>query len=235
VAEIQKGHAKFGVSWQIYGPQWKRGSNTSHKTHKNPPTIPPVPFQTSVNPIRNHLRAAFKQHNSIKWTNGSLQGKLVMQVATICRGKCPLKTIEPMSPIMGSNIRHITMGQPPMDTVWQFRKDAFNSDSNAQVKRYKLEELEQEKHASDSHIWNSNHYCIYSSRNISMKDSQKCWTSLAKLFFDDAESRLPSSTDNALLPRYCTCHHELESARWVYHNSAHFGVGHCNCLLGNSS
>jgi hypothetical protein len=32
-------------------------------------TIPPLPFQISVNPIRNHLREAFKEQNSIKWTD----------------------------------------------------------------------------------------------------------------------------------------------------------------------
>jgi hypothetical protein len=31
-------------------------------------TSPPLPFQISVNPIRNHLRAAFKEQHSIKWT-----------------------------------------------------------------------------------------------------------------------------------------------------------------------
>jgi hypothetical protein len=32
-------------------------------------TSPTLPFQFSVNPIRNHLRAAFQEQNSIKWTN----------------------------------------------------------------------------------------------------------------------------------------------------------------------
>jgi hypothetical protein len=32
-------------------------------------TSPTLPFQISVNPIRNHLRAAFQEQNSIKWTN----------------------------------------------------------------------------------------------------------------------------------------------------------------------
>jgi hypothetical protein len=30
-------------------------------------TSPPLPFQISVNPISNHLRAAFKEKNPIKW------------------------------------------------------------------------------------------------------------------------------------------------------------------------
>jgi hypothetical protein len=32
-------------------------------------TSPTLPFQISVNPIRKHLRAAFQEQNSIKWTN----------------------------------------------------------------------------------------------------------------------------------------------------------------------
>jgi hypothetical protein len=34
-------------------------------------------------------------------------------------------------------------------------------------------------------------------------DSQKCWTALAKIFLDKAESRIPS-TYTELLPRYLT-------------------------------
>jgi hypothetical protein len=33
------------------------------------PTSPPLQFQISVNPLRNHLQAAFKEQTSIKWTN----------------------------------------------------------------------------------------------------------------------------------------------------------------------
>jgi hypothetical protein len=32
-------------------------------------TSPPLHFQILVNQIRNHLRAAFKEQNSIKWMN----------------------------------------------------------------------------------------------------------------------------------------------------------------------
>jgi hypothetical protein len=38
-------------------------------------TSPPLTFQISVNPIRNHLQAAFEEQNSIKWTN-LLKGRL---------------------------------------------------------------------------------------------------------------------------------------------------------------
>jgi hypothetical protein len=39
-------------------------------------TSPILPFQISVNPIRNHLRAAFQELKSIKWTN-LLKGRIV--------------------------------------------------------------------------------------------------------------------------------------------------------------
>jgi hypothetical protein len=32
--------------------------------------------------------------------------------------------------------------------IWHFRNEAFHGDENTQVKRYKLEELEREKHVS---------------------------------------------------------------------------------------
>jgi hypothetical protein len=39
------------------------------------PTIPTLPFQISVNPIRNHLRVAFQEQHSIKWSN-LLKGRM---------------------------------------------------------------------------------------------------------------------------------------------------------------
>jgi hypothetical protein len=41
----------------------------------NESTSPTLPFQISVNLIRNHLRAAFQEQNSIKWTN-LLKGRM---------------------------------------------------------------------------------------------------------------------------------------------------------------
>jgi hypothetical protein len=38
-------------------------------------TSPTLPFQISVNPIRNHLRESFQEQNSIKWTN-LLKGRM---------------------------------------------------------------------------------------------------------------------------------------------------------------
>jgi hypothetical protein len=96
--------------------------------------------------------------------------------------------------------------------IWQFHNDAFHGYANTQVKRYKLEELEQEKTQLRNrhtelkpilHRFQHKHFESPDTVNNLRCDSQKCWTALAKIFLDEAESRL-SSTDNELLPRYLT-------------------------------
>jgi hypothetical protein len=96
--------------------------------------------------------------------------------------------------------------------IWHFRNDAFHGDANAQVKRYKLEELERVKtHTRKRYIelqpllhrFQKKHFESPDTVNNLRYDSQKCWTALAKLFLDKAASRSPS-TDNELLPRYLT-------------------------------
>ena len=96
--------------------------------------------------------------------------------------------------------------------IWQFRNDAFHGDSNAQVKRYKLEEFEREKSRLRTrhtelqpllHRFQQKHFESPDTVNGLRYDSQKCWTALTKLFIDKVESRLPS-TYNELLPRYLT-------------------------------
>jgi hypothetical protein len=96
--------------------------------------------------------------------------------------------------------------------TWQIRNDAFHGDTNTQVKRYNLEELEREKaRLGDIHTelqpilhrFQQKHFESPNTVNNLRYDSQKCWTALVKIFLDEAESRLPS-TDNELLPRYLT-------------------------------
>jgi hypothetical protein len=41
--------------------------NLSQDTHES--TSPTLPFQISINPIRNQIQAALKEQNSIKWMN----------------------------------------------------------------------------------------------------------------------------------------------------------------------
>jgi hypothetical protein len=49
--------------------------------------------------------------------------------------------------------------------IWHFRNDAFQGDTNTQFKRYKLEELEREKHSSVKDTQNYKQYYITSNRN----------------------------------------------------------------------
>jgi hypothetical protein len=96
--------------------------------------------------------------------------------------------------------------------ILQFHNDAFNADTNAQVKKYKLEESERERTRIRSrhtelkpllHLFQHKHFDSPDTVNGIRFDSQKCWTALAKLFFNEAESRLPS-TYNEIIPRYLT-------------------------------
>jgi hypothetical protein len=96
--------------------------------------------------------------------------------------------------------------------IWHFRNDAFHGDANAQVKRYKLEELEQEKTQTRTryielqsllHQFQQKNFESPDTVNNLRYDSQKCWTALAKLFLDEAASISPSN-DTDLLPHYLT-------------------------------
>jgi hypothetical protein len=56
--------------WRLPADVWKaleKGLQHLSRDIKES-TNPPLPFQISVYPIRNHLRAAFQEQNSIKWT-----------------------------------------------------------------------------------------------------------------------------------------------------------------------
>jgi hypothetical protein len=96
--------------------------------------------------------------------------------------------------------------------IWQFRNYAFQPDTNAHVKHYKLEELERGKTRFRSrhtelkpllHLFKQKHFDSPDTVNELRYDSQKCSTALAKLFLDEAESIIPS-TYNDLVPRYLT-------------------------------
>jgi hypothetical protein len=53
------------------------------------------------------------------------------------------------------------------------------------------------------HLFQQKHVNNPDKVNTIRYDSQQCWTSIAKLFLDEAESKLPS-TDNEVLTRYLT-------------------------------
>jgi hypothetical protein len=127
-------------------------------------TSPSLPFQTSVNPIRNHLRAAFQEQNSIKWMN-LLKGRLSHKWQQFTTAHVRSKKL---------NIRAQEWG-PKFATamwdhslrIWQFRNDAFHGDANTQVKRYRLEELDRGKARLGTQQTDYNQYYTASNRNTS--------------------------------------------------------------------
>jgi hypothetical protein len=94
-------------------------------------TRPPLPFQISVNPSRNHLRAAFQEGRmSHRW----------QQFAT---AHVRSKKLDLWAQEWGP--KFITELWDHSLRIWQFRNDVIHGDANTQVKRYKLVELEREK------------------------------------------------------------------------------------------
>jgi hypothetical protein len=172
-------------------------------------TSPTLPFQISVNPIRNHLRAAFQEQNSIKWTN-LLKGRMSYRWQKFATAHVQSKKLDPLLQKWGP--KFITALWDHSLRICHFCNDAFHGYTNTQVKRYKLEELEREKTQLRKryiklqtilHCFQQKHFDSPDTVNNIRYDSHKCWTALAKLFLDEAASRLPS-TDNELLPRYLT-------------------------------
>jgi hypothetical protein len=99
-------------------------------------TSPPLPFQITVNPIRNHLHADFQEQNSIKWMN-IYKGRFLHKWQQFATAHVCSKWL---------NLRAQEWGPKFVTAMWdhslrirQFRNDAFHSDTNAQVKRCKLE------------------------------------------------------------------------------------------------
>jgi dGTP triphosphohydrolase len=138
------------------------------------------------------------------------QGTHVPQVAEICHRTRPFKKVDLHAQEWGP--KFITALWDHSLRIWHFRNDAFHRYTNTQVKRYQLEELERKKTQlwkrytelqTILHRFQQKHFESPDTVNNLRYDSQKCLTALAKLFLDEAESRLPS-TDNELLPRYLT-------------------------------
>jgi hypothetical protein len=63
--------------WRLPADFWTAIEKGLHHLPRdlNEATSPTLPFQISVNPIRNYLRAAFQEKNLIKWTN-LLKGRM---------------------------------------------------------------------------------------------------------------------------------------------------------------
>jgi hypothetical protein len=154
---------------------------------------PTLPFQISVNPIRNHLRAAFQEQNSIKWTN-LLKGRMSHRWQQFATAHVRSKKLDLRAQEWGP--KFITVLWDHSLRIWHLRNDAFHGDINTQVKRYKLEELEREKTQLRKryielqtilHRFQQKHFDSPDTVNNLRYDSQKCWTALAKLFIDEAE------------------------------------------------
>jgi hypothetical protein len=197
--------------WRLPADFWtaieKGIQHLSQDTHNS--TSPPLSFKISVYPIRNHLRAAFKEQNSIKWMN-IYNGRLSHKWQQFATGRVRSKRLDFRAQEWGP--KFVTAMWDHSLRIWQFRNDAFHADTNAQIKCYKLEELERgetrlrsqhTKLKPSLHLFQQKHFNSPDTVNGLRYDSQKCWTALAKLFLNEAGSRLPS-TDNELIPRYLT-------------------------------
>jgi hypothetical protein len=129
--------------WRLPADFWTAmEKGLQHLSRDIQETIPSLPFQISVNPIRNHLRAAFQEQNSIKWTN-LLKGRLSHKWQQFATAHVRSKKLNLRAQEWGPKL--FTAMWDHSLQIWQFRNDAFHRDTNTQVKRYKLEELEREK------------------------------------------------------------------------------------------
>jgi hypothetical protein len=197
--------------WRLPAVFWKDIEKGLHHlpTDLKESTIPPLPFQISVNPSKNHLRAAFQEQNSIKRTN-LLKGHMSHRWQQFATAHVRSKKLDLRAQEWGP--KFITALWEHSLRIWHFRNDAFHGDANAQVKRYKLGELKRGKTQTRTryielqsllHRFQQKHFESPDTVNNLIYDSQKCWTALAKLFIDDTASRSPSN-DTDLLPRYLT-------------------------------
>jgi hypothetical protein len=110
---------------------------------------PTLPFQISVNPIRNHLWEAYQEQNSIKWTN-LLKGRMSHRWHQFATAHVRSKKLDLRAQEWGPKCITALWGHSLQ--IWNFRNDAFRGDANTQVKRYKLEELEREKNVDPEKI-----------------------------------------------------------------------------------
>jgi hypothetical protein len=172
-------------------------------------TSPHLPFQISVNPSRNHLRAAFQEQSSIKWTS-LLKGIMSHRLQKFATAHVRSKILDLRAQEWGP--KFITAFWEHSLRIWKFRNDAFHGYAAAQVKRYKLEELGRKKTQTRTryielqsllHRFQQKHFESPDTVNNLRYGSQKCWTAIAKLFLDEAASRSPSKNTD-LLPPYLT-------------------------------
>jgi hypothetical protein len=95
-------------------------------------TSPTLPFQISVNPIRNHLWAAFQEQNSIKWTN-LFKGRMSHRWQQFATAHVQSEKLDLRAQEWGH--KFITALWDHSLRIWHFRNDAFHGDTNTQVNR----------------------------------------------------------------------------------------------------
>jgi hypothetical protein len=96
-------------------------------------TSPSLPFQTSVNTTRDHLRAALKEQNSIKWTN-LLKRRLAHNGQQFATAHVRSKKLSLRAQEWGPEFT--TEMWDHSFRIWKFLNDAFHGDKNTPVKHY---------------------------------------------------------------------------------------------------
>jgi hypothetical protein len=133
---------KYMQMWRLPADFWTAMEKGLHHLPHDlkESTSPTLTFQISVNPIRNHLRAAFQEQNSIKWTN-LLKGHMSHRWQQFATAYVRSKKLDLRAQEWGP--KFITVLWDHSLRIWHFRNDAFHGDTNTQVKC--LEELERGK------------------------------------------------------------------------------------------
>jgi hypothetical protein len=138
------------------------------------------------------------------------QGTHVPQVAAIHHRTRPFKKTRPTRTRMGPQIHHCIMGPFTSNMALPQRRLTRRHKHTSQTlqnRRTRTGKTQLRKRYTELqtilHRFQQKHFDSPDTVNNLRYDSQKCWTALAKLFLDEAASRLPS-TNNELLPRYLT-------------------------------
>jgi hypothetical protein len=113
--------------WHLPADFWtsieKEIQHLSQDTEES--TSPPLPFQISVNPIRNHLIAAFKEQNSIKWMN-IYKGRLSHEWQKFTTANVCSKWLDLRAQEWGP--KFVTAMWDHSLQIWQCSNDAFHAE-----------------------------------------------------------------------------------------------------------
>jgi hypothetical protein len=163
MVKSQKGHANVASPCRLMDSNRKR--NPAHLTRHTGINLPDFTIPNFSKPNQESPPRSLQRTNSIKWTN-IYKVRLSHNWHQFATAHVRSKRLDLRAQEWGP--KFVTAMWDHSLRIWQFRNDAFHADTNAQVKRYKLEELEREKYVSDPDTHNSNHYFISSNRNISI-------------------------------------------------------------------